>query len=174
MAPASAAAALMLTSGWLADQSVGYVIAVALATALALWSGLRWSPRAARTPLVITVAALLSACLAAGRAELRLGRFERDPAMVSATQATEQEAVLRRRLDDELAALREVAMRGLALGRTTDPAAAVAALHRALGDDQHRAALVLRGDTLVVWAGTVHASPLTFTAPSGVVATYVS
>jgi signal transduction histidine kinase len=171
VAPASAAAALMLASGWLADQSVGYVIAVVLATAVALWSGLRWTLRDARRPLVFTVAALFIASLAAGRAELRLGRFERAPGVVSAAQAREQEAVLDHRLDDELVALREVASRGLALGRTTDPAAAVATLRHALGDASHRAVLVLRADTLVVWAGTVHASPLAFSGQSGVVAT---
>jgi len=171
VAPASAAGALMLASGWLADQNVGYVIAGTLATVVALWSGLRWSPAAVRTPLIITVAALFATSLAAGRAELRLGRFERAPAAVSATQAMEQQAVLRHRLDDELAALREVTAHALAMGHTTDPGAAVATLRHALGDVNHRAALVLRGDTLVVWAGTVHASPLLFREPSGVVAT---
>jgi len=171
VAPASAAAALMLASGWLANQSVGYVIAGVLATIVALWSGLRWSPRSVRMPLGVTVAALLAASFAAGRAELRLGRFESAPAVVSAAQAADQQAVLSHRLDDELVALREVASRGVILGRTTDPAAAVATLRRSLGDVDHRAVLVLRGDTLVVWAGTVHASPLAFGAPSGVVAT---
>ena len=171
MAPASAAAALMLASGWLANQSVGYVIALVLATVAALWTGLHWSPRAARTPLLVAVAALLAASYSAGRAELRLGQFEQAPAAVSASQAAEQQAVLRQRLDDELAALREVASRAAGLGRTADPAAAVVTLRRSLGDPDHRAALVLRADTLVVWAGTVHASPLALSAPSGVVAT---
>jgi len=171
VAPASAAAALMLASAWLADQDVGYVIAGTLATVIALWSGLRWSPSAMRAPLIVCVAALFAANLAAGRAELRLGRFEQSPAAVSASQAVEQQVVLRHWLDDELAALRDVTSRGLALGRTTDPAAAVATLQRAVGDVNHRAALVLRGDTLVVWAGTAHASPLAFNQPSGVVAT---
>jgi signal transduction histidine kinase/HAMP domain-containing protein len=171
VAPAAAAAALMLASGWLADQSVGYVIAGALATTLALLSGLRWSTRAMRTPLLATVAALIAANIAAGRAELRLSRFERAPAAVSAEQAAAQQAVLARRLDDELVALREAASRGTLLGGVTDPAAGVAALERVTGDLTHRAALVLRGDTLVVWAGTLHASPLAFTAPAGVVAT---
>ncbi len=171
MAPAAAAAALMLASGWLADQSVGYVIVGTLATALALAAGLRWSTRSLRVPLYVTVAALLAANFAAGRAELRLAQFERAPAAVSAAQAAEREAVLRRRLDDEMVALREIASRGAALGDVADPAAAVAALERVTGDLTHRAAVVLRGDTLVVWAGTLHASPLAFHAPAGVVAT---
>jgi len=171
VAPAAAAAALMLASGWLADQHVGYVIAWVLATVLALWSGLRWAPRSMCTPLLLTTTALLAASLAAGRAELRLDRFEHAPAAVSAAQAAGQQAVLRRRLDDELVALREVASRGLALGGAVNPAAAVATLEHAVGDVKHRAALVLRGDTLIVWAGTLHASPLSFNAPSGVVAT---
>jgi signal transduction histidine kinase len=161
----------MLASGWLADQSIGYVIAGALATALALLSGLRWSTRAMRTPLLVTVAALIVASVAAGRAELRLSRFERSPVDVSAQQAAAQQAVLARRLDDELVALREVVSRGITLGDISDPALGVAALERVTGDLTHRAALVLRGDTLVVWAGTLHASPLAFTAPAGVVAT---
>jgi signal transduction histidine kinase len=171
VAPASAAAALLLASGWLADQQVGYVIAVVLATAFALWTGLRWSPRSARRPLVVIGVALLIAGFSAGRAELRLARFERAPAVVSATQAAALEDVLRHRLDDELVALREVAGRALALAPTEDPAAAVSTLRHALGDERHRAIVVMRADTLVVWAGTVHANPLAFVAPSGVVAT---
>ena len=161
----------MLASGWLADQQVGYVIAVALATAITLWSGLRWGARSARTPLLIVVLALFIAGFSAGRAELRLARFERSPAAVSATQATDLEQVLRRRLDDELVALREVAGRALALAPAGDPASAVSTLRHSLGDENHRAVLVMRADTLLVWAGTVHANPLAFVAPSGVVAT---
>jgi signal transduction histidine kinase len=171
VAPASAAAALMLASGWLADQRIGYVIAVVLATASALGSGLRWCPRSARAPLAVVVAALVIVAVSAGRAELRLGQFERAPAAVSAAQATALQEVLHHRLDDELVALREVVGRALALAPTGDPASAVSILRHSLGDENHRAILVMRADTLVVWAGTVHANPLSLTATSGVVAT---
>ena len=171
MAPAAAAAALLLASGWLADESVGYVIAGWLATTVALVSGLRWNTREMRTPLLATIAALVAANLVAGRAELRLSGFERAPAAVSAEQAASQQSVLARRLDDEFVALREIASRGTGLGGMTDPAAAVSALEQVTGDLTHRSALVLRGDTLVVWAGTLHASPLAFRAAAGVVAT---
>ncbi|HET9684459.1 MAG TPA: hypothetical protein VFP15_10170, partial [Gemmatimonadaceae bacterium] len=91
MAPAAAAAALMMMSGWLVDQSVGYVIGATLATVLALVSGLRWNSAGARAPLYITVASLVVATFSAGRAELRLGQFERAPAAVSADEAAAQE-----------------------------------------------------------------------------------
>jgi len=171
VAPAAAATALIMTSGWLADQGIGYVIGATVATVLVAVSGRRWNAVGARAPLYLTVAALLLATFSAGRAQLRIGRFERAPDAVSAEQAAEQEVVLRRRLDDELVALREVASRGTALADATDAAAAVGSLERIIGDLTHRAALVLRGDTLIVWAGTLHANPLAFAAPAGVVAT---
>jgi len=84
VAPAAAAAALLMTSGWLVDQRIGYVIAGMLATVAAIACGVRWSPHALRSPLYLTVAALGGALLAAGRAEFRLGQFERAPTAVSA------------------------------------------------------------------------------------------
>ena len=160
-----------MMSGWLVDQSIGYVIGATLATVLALASGVRWNAHGALGSLYITVAALVVATFSAGRAEIRLGQFERAPAAVSAEEMAAQEAVLRRRLDDELVALREMASRGTTLADATDPAAAVASLEGIIGDVSHRAALVLRGDTLIVWAGTLHANPLALSAPAGVLAT---
>lgn len=161
----------MLTSGWLADQHVGYVIGAIIATVLAVATGRRSNAVGARAPLYLTAAGLLVATLSAGRAEFRLGQFERAPAAVSAQQAAEEQAVLRRRLDDELVALREIASRGTTLADSTDARTAVASLGRIIGDLDHRAAMVLRGDTLIVWAGTLHANPLAFSAPAGVLAT---
>src|SRR5690242_1394904 len=102
----------MMMSGWLVDQSIGYVIGATLATVLALASGVRWNAHGALGSLYITVAALVVATFSAGRAEIRLGQFERAPAAVSAEEMAAQEAVLHRRLDDELVALREMASRG--------------------------------------------------------------
>ena len=162
----------MLASGWLADPNIGYVVGCLLATMVAAGSGLRWSPPTLRTPLVVTLVALAALIIAAGRAELRLRSFVRAPAAVGAVQARAQQALLRDRLDDELARLRRIASRGVALlGTVTDPSEALAALDDAIGDGGHRSVLVLRGDTLRAWAGTLHASPLALVGSSGVVAT---
>jgi two-component system, NtrC family, nitrogen regulation sensor histidine kinase NtrY len=172
VAPAAAAAALLIASGWLADPSVGYVIGCVLATAVAVVAGLRWTPSSLRTPLVVAIAALAVLIAAAGRAELRLAAFTNAPVSVGGAQASVEQSLLRDRLDDEMSRLRQVTRRGAAIpGVVADPARAVAELEDALGDVEHRAALVLRGDTLVAWAGTLHASPLALVGPAGVVAT---
>ena len=135
-------------------------------------AGLRWTPPALRTPLAVALAALVALGVAAGRAELRLGSFSRAPAAVGAARMAAQQDRLRRAVDEELIRLRRAAHRGLALpASASDPAGIVSELERAIGDPGHRAVLLLRGDTLFSWAGTLHASPRQLTGPSGVVAT---
>jgi two-component system, NtrC family, nitrogen regulation sensor histidine kinase NtrY len=139
---------------------------------IAVVASLRWTPAALRTPLAVALAALVALIVAAGRAELRLGGFTRAPAAVGALRSAAQQDRLRRAVDDELVHLRRAAHRGLSLPATTpDPEAIVSQLERAIGDLDHRAILLLRGDTLYSWAGTLHASPRELTAASGVVAT---
>ena len=172
MAPAAAATALLLASGWLAEPRIEYVGGCLIATVIALVACVRWTPSALRTPLLFSLAALAVLSLAAGRAELRLASFTRAPAAVGATRAAAQQERLRRAVDDELVLLRHAARRGLALHRTeADPAAVVSHLEHAIADPEHRAILLVRGDTLYSWAGTLHASPRELTGPSGVVAT---
>jgi signal transduction histidine kinase len=120
-------------------------------------------------PLVVAVAALAIASAIAGRAQRRLDRFARAPAEVGRQEAAAQRDRLRRRVDDELVALRDVARR--ARSAPADAAATVKMLDGALGDAKHRAALILRGDTLVAWAGTLHVDPSQLHGSSGVVAT---
>ena len=167
VAPAATAAALLVASAWLADPGVGYVVACLLATVVAGAAGWRWAPGALRAPLAVTVIMLVALTVSAGRAELRLAAFTRAPAQVGAQEAAVEQRALRARLDAELVRLRQASARGIHLARgTTAPDDAVSTLEGALGDLEHRAALVLRGDTLVVWAGTLHASPQALTGPS--------
>ena len=169
MAPASAAAALLAASGWLTEPAVGYLAACALATVAGVASVRLATPRPLRLPLWITLGALGLVILAAGRAQVRLSRFSDGPAEVGATQAARQRELLRARVTEELARLREAAHRGLAI--PAEPAAAVSVLEHAIGDVDHRAVFVLRGDTLVSWAGTLHADPRILVEQSGVVGT---
>ena len=172
MAPAAAAAALLLASGWLAEPREQYVAGCLIATVIAIVAGLRWTPESLRTPLAVVLAALVALNVAAGRAELRLSGFSRAPAEVGATRAAAQQERLRRAVDAELARLRRAAHRAIALrGSSEDPADIVAELENAIGDADHRAVLLVRGDTLVSWAGTLHANPRELAGPSGVVAT---
>jgi two-component system nitrogen regulation sensor histidine kinase NtrY len=172
VAPAAAAAALLLASGWLAEPRIEYVAGCLIATVTALVTGGRWTPPALRSPLAFAIAALAALTVAAGRAELRLGSFNRAPAAVGATRSAAQQERLRRAVDDELVALREATRRGLALiGTPSDPRSTVSRLEHAIGDPDHRAILLLRGDTLYSWAGTLHANPRELTGASGVVAT---
>jgi signal transduction histidine kinase len=172
VAPAAAAAALLLASGWLADPRIQYVAGCLIATAIAAVAGLRWTPGALRVPLAVALAALLALVVAAGRAELRLSAFSRAPARVGAARSAAQQDALRRAVDDELVRLRRAARRGVAVaGSSSDARAIVSQLDRAIHDSEHRAVLVLLGDTLLAWAGTLHANPRDLTGPSGVVAT---
>jgi signal transduction histidine kinase len=172
VAPAAAAAALLLASGWLAEPRIEYVAGCMIATALAAVTLVRWAPAPLRGPLGVTVAALTVLVLVAARAELRLDAFTRAPAEVGATRSAAQQERLRRAVGDELVRLKRAARRGLALpGSSDDPARVVAELERAIGDQGHRALLLLRGDGLYSWAGTLHAVPGDLVGPSGVVAT---
>ena len=133
-------------------------------------AALQWTPRLAiRWPLGIAIAALLVISALATRAQFRLARFARAPSEVGDLEAAAQQDRLRARVDAELRTLRDIAHRAHTLPR--EHAAAVRALDRSLGDGELRAAFVARGDSLTVWAGTLHADALRLTAPSGVVAT---
>jgi signal transduction histidine kinase len=172
VAPAAAAAALLLASGWLAEPRIEYVTGCLIATAIAVAAGLTWTPVTLRTPLAVALAALIALVVAAGRAELRLAAFSRAPAEVGGASAEAQQERLRRAVDDELVRLRRAAHRALALpGSSEDPAEIVSQLERAIGDVEHRSVYLLRGDTLYSWAGTLHADPRTLTDSSGIVAT---
>jgi two-component system nitrogen regulation sensor histidine kinase NtrY len=171
VAPAAAAAALLMASGWLADPRIGYVAACLLATAVAVVAQWRWTPAALRRPLDVTLAALLTFVFIAGRAELRLAEYAHSPAEVVATRMAAQRALLRSAVDDELARLRRMARRALTAPASGDQAVVVSRLQRAIGDGDHRAALVLHADTLLAWAGTLHANPRALVGPSGLVAT---
>ena len=171
MAPAAAAAALLLASGWLAEPRVEYVVGAAIATVIAA-AALRWTAAPLRAPMGVMLIALAALVLAAGRAELRLATFRRAPAAVGATRSADQLQRLRRAVDDELIRMRRAAHRALALpGSSDDPARIVSELGHAIGDPEHRALVLLHGDVLYSWAGTLHAVPSDLTGPSGVVAT---
>jgi two-component system nitrogen regulation sensor histidine kinase NtrY len=168
LAPATVAVALLAASAWLAEPRVGYLAACALATvaaAVALW---RFAPPQGRRPLALAVIALFVASINAGRAQVRLDRFARAPDEVGRQEAAAQRNRLRRGVDDELSALRNVARRARTL--STDARTAVRQLDDALGDREHRAAIRLHGDMMVAWAGTLHVDPTRLTESSGVVA----
>jgi signal transduction histidine kinase len=172
VAPAAAAAALLAASGWLADPRVGYVVGCALATTVAAIAGLLWTPRALRMPLAVTVAALVALVVAAGRAEVRVAQFLRAPADVGAAQGASQQERLRIQVNDELTRLRVAARRALAVpAQASNPAQATSALERAIGDRERRAVFVMRGDTMLAWAGTLHADPRALSGRSGAIAT---
>ena len=169
LAPATVAVALLAASGWLAEPRVGYLAACALATAAAAVALWRYAPAHGRRPLALAVAALVIGSAIAGRAQVRLERFSRAPDEVGRREAGVQRLRLRRGVDDELAALRNIARRSRTV--STDARTAVRQLDDLLGDSEHRAAIRLHGDTMVAWAGTLHADPSRLTEPSGVVAT---
>src|SRR6187402_64791 len=106
----------------------------------------------------------------AARAQQRLARFATDPAAVAAEQAADQRALLASRVDAELAILRGVAARARRLARGGNDELA-RSLERLIGDPARRSALVVHADTLLGWAGTLHANPRALTGPSGVVST---
>ncbi len=161
-----------MASGWLAEPRVGYVAGCLLATIVAGMALPRWTPPALRRPLALTTAALLAIVATAGRVQLRLSQYEHAPSDVTTSRAAAQRERLRAAVRDELADLRRAARRGFAVPRVSaDPVEGVRILEHAIHDSRHRSALVLRGDTLVSWAGTLHANPGALVGPSGVVAT---
>ena len=169
LAPAAVAVALLAASGWLAEPRVGYLAICLIATAsaaLVLW---RYGLAAGRVPLALSIAALAVVSAIGGRAQVRLGRFSRAPEEVGSLEAAAQRSRLRRSVDDELVALRNASRRAQRI--PAEPRAASAMLERIIGDVEHRAAIAMRGDTMLAWAGTLHADPAQLTAPSGVVAT---
>ncbi|HEV7991961.1 MAG TPA: hypothetical protein VGP25_09060, partial [Gemmatimonadaceae bacterium] len=169
IAPAAAGTALLAASGWLAEQGVGYLAACLLATAVAVVATVRLTPSTMRVPMTFACAALAVLSGLAVRAEQRLERFAAAPAEVRVEQATSQRALLKSAVDDELALLQR-ASRAAILFRGTSREM-VTHLERSIGDQARRGALVMRGDTLVAWAGTLHADPHSLTRASGVVAT---
>jgi signal transduction histidine kinase len=162
------AAGVLAASGWLAEPGVGYLLACVLATALAI-AAARLTGRTQRMPIAIACAALLAASLVAARAERRLARFTESPAAVRSEQSAAQRALLASHMDAELALLREAATRARRLH--ADRTALLGRLEHLIGDPVRRSVLVLHRDTLVAWAGTLHANPRTLTETSGVVAT---
>ncbi|MDQ6634994.1 MAG: ATP-binding protein [Gemmatimonadota bacterium] len=173
MAPAAAAAALLMASGWLAVPGIGYVVACLLATGVGVAAGWRWTPAPLGRPLVVTFAALVAFVFIAGRVELRLAKYARTPAEVVATRTAAQRERLRSAVDEELVRLRRIARRvlGVPASAPGDQVAVVSRLQKAIGDAGHRAALVLHGDTLLAWADTLHANPRALAGSSGIVAT---
>jgi two-component system, NtrC family, nitrogen regulation sensor histidine kinase NtrY len=169
VAPAAIAAGALTASGWLAEPRVGYLAACFLATAIAAAATWRLSPRVLRVPLSLACIALAVLCLLAARAQQRLETFSAAPATVGAIKAAEQRAALAARVDAELATLRHIAARArrAALSQSDLPSH----LEHLLGDVARQSVLVVHGDTLLGWAGTLHASPRALAAPSGVVAT---
>ena len=169
VAPAAAGAALLAASGWLAEQGVGYLAVCLIATAIALLATVRSTPRPMRVPMGLACGALVLLCGLAIRAQLRLDRFAREPATVRAEQSAAQRALLKSAIDDELATLHRAAASATRIDGS--PADMVAHLAHAIGDETRRGVLVMRGDTLVAWAGTLHADPHSLANESGVVAT---
>jgi hypothetical protein len=169
LAPAAIAVAVLAASGWLAEPRVGYLAACVLATACGAFA-LRWYARGpARGSLVIAVAALAIVAAVCGRAQWRFARFTRAPAEVGSREAADQRGRLALAVDGELRTLRHVAQQARYI--PAEAPAAMAALEHYLKDVEHRAALVYRGDSLVAWAGTLHADPRALVASSGVVQT---
>ena len=161
--------AVLAASGWLAEPRVGYLAACVLATACGAFA-LRWYARGpARGSLVIAVAALALVTAVGGRAQWRLARFTHAPAEVGSVEAADQRARLARAVDEELRTLRHVAQQARYI--SAEVPAARAELEHYLEDAEHRAALIYRSDSLVTWAGTLHADPRALVAPSGVVQT---
>src|SRR5687767_901686 len=160
---------VLSASGWLAAPRVGYLATCLLATALGLAATARYTPRAVMTPLVVSCVSLLAFALMASRAQQRIARFSAAPAVVGAEQAADQRALLASRVQDELAMLRDAAVRARRFQGTPDDLSR--RLDRIIGDNVRRSALVVHADTLLGWAGTLHANPRALVGPSGVVAT---
>jgi signal transduction histidine kinase len=117
----------------------------------------------------VACTSLLAFAVMAARAQQRLERFVEAPAVVAAEQAAVQRALLAARVDAELATLRDAASRARRLVGTPDDRSRP--LAQIIGDQTRRSAIVVHGDTLLGWAGTLHANPRALVGPSGVVAT---
>ncbi|MDB4913212.1 MAG: putative two-component histidine kinase [Gemmatimonadetes bacterium] len=168
LAPAAVAVALLAASAWLAEPWVGY-LAVCLIATLAGAIVLKAQPgRTGRIPLMAALLALAGICAVGGRAQTRLARFSRSPAEVGSEEAAAQRSRLQNRVDEELRTLRDVARRARTLPASSREA--VSQLERLVGDVEHRGVLVLHGDTLIAWAGTLHADPGRLLGTSGIVA----
>jgi two-component system, NtrC family, nitrogen regulation sensor histidine kinase NtrY len=160
---------VLSASGWLAAPRVGYLAICLLATMVALGATARYTPRALMAPLVISCVSLIAFALMAARAQQRIARFSASPAVVGAEQAADQRALLASTVEDELVTLRAAAVRARRFGGTPDELSR--RLQRIIGDTVRRSALVVHADTLLGWAGTLHANPRALVGPSGVVAT---
>ena len=159
---------MLAASGWLAEPRVGYVAAAAIATVAGAITLRRIGAATARLAIGVALAALAVATAAATRAQVRLDQFEHEPATVAARERVVQQERLATAVHEELSRLRAMARATRSLSR--DPVAAVAALTHVIRKPDVRAALELHGDTLLAWAGTLHADPRQLTAPSGAVA----
>ena len=160
---------VLSASGWLAAPGVGYLATCLLATAVGLAATLRLTPRSLAAPLVVSCVSLLAFALMGAHAQQRIARFSAAPAVVGAQQAADQRARLASRVEDELATLRDAASRARRFMGTPDELSR--RLERIIGDNVRRSALVVHADTLLGWAGTLHANPRALVGPSGVVAT---
>ena len=169
MAPAAVAVGVLAASGWLAEPRVGYLAICLLATALGVVATMRLTRPEVRLPLAIACTSLIAFALMAARAQQRLARFATEPAAVGAEQAAEQRALLASSVDAELAELRDAAVRARRLAG--GPEELAGRLEHLIGDQVRRSALVVHRDTLLGWAGTLHANPRALVGPSGVVST---
>jgi signal transduction histidine kinase len=169
VAPAAVAVGVLAASGWLAAPRVGYLAVCLVATALGVAATVRLTRRALRLPLAIACAALFAFAVMAARAQQRLASFAKDPAAVGAEQAADQRALLASRVDAELDALRDASVRARRLIETSGDLSE--SLERVVRDEVRHSAFVVHGDTLLGWAGTLHANPRALVGPSGVVAT---
>ena len=169
LAPAATAAALLAASGWLAEPRVGYLVVCVLATAVAAFALYRHAPASGRLTLAVAIGSLAIVSAVAGRAQWRFARFSRAPAEVGRAEAAAQRGRLKQRVDEELRVLRDIALRAPAVA--THSAEGRASLAHDLKDAEHRAVLVFRGDSLLAWAGTLHADPGQLGTSSGVVQT---
>ena len=136
---------------------------------LGLAASVRFTPRVLRAPLVVSGLSLIAFALMAARAQQRIAQFSAAPAVVGAEQAADQRALLASRVEGELTILRDAAVRARRFVGTPDELSR--RLERIIADDVRRSALVVHGDTLLGWAGTLHANPRALVGPSGVVAT---
>ncbi|HKH94130.1 MAG TPA: ATP-binding protein [Gemmatimonadaceae bacterium] len=159
---------VLAASGWLAEPRVGYLAVCLVATAIGVDATVRLTRRSLRTPLAVSCVALLAFAIMAAVAQQRLARFSSAPATVGAEQAAAQRVLLASRVDAELATLRDAAARARRLEATDELSGR---LQRIIGDPVRRSALVVRRDTLLGWAGTLHANPRALVGPSGVVVT---
>ena len=169
LVPAGLAVALLAASGWLADPRVRYLATCVFATGATAIALARHARRAGRSFFALTLVALGVLSVVGGRAQWRFSRFTRSPTEVGRVEAAAQRVRLRQRVDEELRTLRAIARR--ARLAPSDRAASRRFLDHDLGDREHRATLVFRGDSLFTWAGTLHADPRRLREPVGIAQT---